>query len=275
MSTNCLVTKLKASVNNDDLQRFGMLKMFVNAEGSTIPVYAVKEGDIPIEIVCTGTTSITSGEGTIEPVVTGVGNIYISDKYKLIRCGLASTTKKVVDFDDLMYAKKIQYISFYRTLEEEVNIKNLTDISQLAAFEGLKELIISEQNYSPSVKLSGTIEQLANTPSGKTLTKINITDSNITGTMAQLGKLESLTTIARLTNNGALSSPNFTGTVESFVNTRRNLATPQTTGTVTWDNPSELNGSVTFNGAAITGGVGVVLSWTATTITFNGVTITA
>lgn len=275
MSTNCLVKKLKESVNNDDLQRFGMLKMFINAESSSVPVFAVKGGNVPIEIICTGTTSITSGEGTIEPVVTGVGNIFISDKYKLIRCGLSPVINKVVDFDELMYATKIQYITFFRTLEGEANIKNLTNVSQLAAFEGMKELIISEQNYSSSEKLSGTIEQLANTPSGKTLTKINITGSNITGTMAQLGKLESLTTITRLTNNPSLSSPNFTGTVESFVNTRRNLATPQTTGTVTWDIPSEISSSVTFNGAAVTGGVGTVLSWTATTITFNGVTITA
>lgn len=275
MSTNCLITKLKASVNNDDLQRFGMLKLFINAEGSTAPVWAVKEGDVPIEIICTGTTSITSGEGTIEPVVTGVGNIFISDKYKLIRCGLSTDTNKVVDFDELMYAKKIQYITFYRSSEGEVNIKNFTNVSQLAAFDGLKELVINESNYSTSEKLSGTIEQLANTPSGNTLEKISITDSNITGTMAQLGKLESLTNIAKLANNEALSSPNFTGTVESFVNTRRNLATPQSTGTVTWNYPSETKGSVTFNGAAVTGGANTVLSWTATTITFNGVTITA
>lgn len=275
MSTNCLVTKLKASVNNDDLQRFGMLKLFINAEGSTVPVWAVKESDVPIEIICTGTTSITSGEGTIEPVITGVGNIFISDKYKLTRCGINSNTKVVGDFDELMYATKIQYITFYRSLEGEVNIKNFTNISQLVAFDGLKELVISERNYSSSEKLSGTIEQLANTPSGKTLTHINIADSNITGTMAQLGKLESLTNIVRLTNNSALSSPNFTGTIESFVNTRRNLITPQSTGTVTWNYPSETNGSVTFNGAAVTGGANTVLSWTATTITFNGVTITA
>jgi hypothetical protein len=93
---------------------------------------------------------------------------------------------------------------------------------------------------------------------------------NISGTMADFGKLGAMTHIL------TIGQTNIAGSIEDFVNSRRSLSTPQLTGTVLFDYPYAYGNNVTFNGLPVTGSTtNVQLTWTENTITFNGVTINA
>ena len=108
-----------------------------------------------------------------------------------------------------------------------------------------------------STKLTGSINGFNKLTNLKSLSLVNV---KVTGDIVNLGNLVNLT-------NVGIGNTNISGTIESFVKAQRSAGrnSAQLTGS------SRDWGKVTFNGSSTKG----TLSWTATTITMNGVTINA
>ena len=89
---------------------------------------------------------------------------------------------------------------------------------------------------------------------------------NITGELSQLGSLVNLTSITVMYESGYESL--ISGTIESFVAAQRLAGRTTESGISCLFNHT----NITFNGSLVSSSSQRTLSWTATTITYNGVT---
>lgn len=256
MANNCLVTKLKAVVNNSNLKKLGVLD-----------IYGTGNADIgfkassPITVKCISgsmysdsarTQAITEKEipvsaNTVYVYITNGTHIEVSNKYAITFVFMTPATEKL-NVEDFKYSAGIT-----RLTVPQIKGK-LSDLSVLTSCTIL-ELVGSSAEYNTD------LEGVASDIAGLTgLTKINLVRAlKVIGSFESLGKCIALTEIK-------IAETHIAGTVEAFVARQRGA------GRTTASNIAISLADTTFNGTSVTHS-NTTLSWTATTITFNGVTI--
>lgn len=271
MENNCLVTKLKGVVNNESLPKFDMLTFHVNNPENLKNVmtyfkYADETEAIKYSYeVGSGVTSdfITSPS---YPRFSGEGYVHVKNKYniKLILFeGVYKNDKITPCFDiDISQLSHINLVHI-NCVAPSLHVTELKDLQILKPT--LKFISIKDgKNISPTFK--GDISDLAKFVNLKTLS-MPYTSNMVHGTMEQIATLfPMLTSLDDLTNAKWL-----TGSIEDFVSVRRSQGVTEGSVYTKWG----IACPVTFNGNKLTGENDTPFSWTANTITYNGVTIDA
>lgn len=269
MTNDCLVTKLKGVVNNETLPKFDMITFHVNnPENSTDKMTYFKYADSTEATknfyeVGSGVTAdfITSQS---YPRFTGEGYVRVKNKYNItdiIIYGRYQSDSVIpsidIDISQLSY-NNLQSIS---CTPQGLHITNLKDLQILKPT--LKGITLSERDILVP-QLSGDISDLAKFVN---LEKLNLSyiSNKVHGTMEQVATL-----FPKLNSLGDLTDTKWlTGSIESFVSVRRSQGVNDGSVYTNWGASTD----ITFNGKKLTGRENTPFSWTANTITYNGVTI--
>lgn len=269
MANDCLVTKLKGSVNNETLPKFGMITFHVNnPENLTDRMTYFKYADSTDATknfyeVGSGVTAdfITS---QTYPRFTGEGYVRVKGKYNITNILLTGgyqsdrvTPIFDIDISQLSYSN-LEIIS---CSPQALHITNLKDLQILKST--LKQINLSERNILVP-QLSGDISDLAKFVN---LEKLNLSyiSNKVHGTMKQVATL-----FPKLNSLGDLTDTKWlTGSIEDFVTVRRSQGVNNGSVYTNWG----VGTDITFNGEKLKGQDNTPFSWTANTITYNGVTI--
>lgn len=277
MANNCLFTKLKGSITGD-APIFGQLEIVIAGTGSALrQSFSVQTNE---ESVISGDNGIVfknlslsedyPNPFTLTPLLAGFNVVCASDakmtvtnKYKLnsvfsngfYQYGFSGVKKFIGGIDSFIYsipnnaAWLVLNYCFLKMELSDIVSKAITYNSSIVAFQF---------SFSPLIEGNINIFRDINN-----LKRIDVGNCQlVNGTIADLKSIKTLENIAcAFTQVG--------GTIEEFVAGQR--AAGRTTGTVSGNSAGW--GLVTFDGAT-THAKGAV-SWTATTITMDGVTIDA
>lgn len=292
MASNCLVTKLKGVVDNSSLKKLGhavyelknpSTETFYILEASKVGVIAEIRGAkfnsghygtqvIDDTHISVGANNIGIQRATfkIKDIASANVEIEVYDKYSITQIGYSIINLKDFDYSNLNFIPSSALIGDTSTLAKFVDLSvlqssggNLTgNISNLSGLTDLIRLSIVAANITGNISsLSGLIN----------LTELDLGNCpEVHGDIAALGTLTSLNKLKLW--HGSTIINQYSGSLESFVAAQRaNGRTVNSTGI------SDLYGldGVTFNGSPIPYKVNRVLTWTADTITFDGVTINA
>lgn len=224
MSTNCLVTKLKSVVNNDNLRKVGCIKMhvIVGANASISRLGGETSPYCSVEIIGDGHFSSTSGgsdnigtkrvsDTSLYPSA-GEYDIEISNKYALTTLVMSSITVVSVDTSDFDYTN-LRLLANFKTrkgvsfnelpdgiFNSTLGSLNFDDGQNYAALDVMKLMnntIMTYFKYSSDTaelaSLYGDISGLGGKPS---MTFLGIKYQNkITGNISSLGSNVALTRI--------------------------------------------------------------------------------
>ena len=254
---NCLVTKLKGVVDNDNLPIYGKAVIVI---GTSDPSFRFNKN-----------TTVKVLGGTVD----GQTEISVNAGHALLI--LSSTI-----VSDGTYG--------------EGKVGLLIDKYALTHMERIQKFDLEDILYSPFVFLqvipSTIVENVEKFPvlcKKQEFTGINTNSSNIALDVTELGSNGVMTDIRLISNNAAYGSLNKAGmspltsnfnvpntknvslNIETFVGYQR--AAGRTTGSFSIQYLGACN--CTFNGETVSNRADNSLSWTATTITLNGVTIDA
>ena len=256
MANNCLVTKLKATVDNSNLEKLGVLDIFGTGNADI-----GFRGSSPITVKCVSGTMYSDSARTqaitekVIPVSVNTFYVYIvngthievSSKYNITFFYATPATEKM-NTEDFKYSTGIARLTVPQIKGKLSDLSGLTSCTTL-------ELVGSSAPYN--TELEGYISDIAGLTA---LTKINLMRADhVRGSFESLGKCIALTEIK-------IAETHIAGTVEAFVARQRGA------GRTTASNIAISLADTTFNGSPVTHN-NTTLSWTATTITFNGVTI--
>lgn len=260
----CFVTMYEESVNNPDSEKFGEIK--VNVVASTGNKFAYTDYG---KIYSTDTDlynqyqQTTAREFIIDtteiPInILGNGTVCLTNKYNLKVLNLNGAG----DSDNLPSTDIVEYLINL----QDLRLKMQGDIAKLSKLTSIVNLYIGGVNAFAS-KIFGDISVIANMTSVENISIVS--QSGITGNIKDLGPCINLGYIN-------MSGTSIVGSLEEYVAQRRiaqALVDPSvTTGSLSIPYG---HGKITFNGNPIGGATANTLSWTATTITFNGTTINA
>lgn len=311
---NCLKTQLKAVVSNDNLEILGCLTLVfkkmtnpTNEQGKLVMNPVVGE---TLDVTLYGDGDIKKGSVTGEsqgkhitmvrngPDYAVVANedvqVVIDSKYDIDYMKI--TQASVINTKKMSYLTGLTKIDAYANCLLEGDTKYLKPLTGLTYFslDGCSGIYGDIANLSPAttyLRLSGTnvtgdINSLNNfnslatlrlnrTPiSGNlntfrcpTITYLDISNTDIRGDISAVGYCGNLSTLSAFygMNN------KITGSIEGLVSVLRES---KTSGSIDVGNYG--CASVTFDGNPLPNSLSSsTLSWTASTITFNGVTINA
>lgn len=269
---NCLVTKLKASVNNNSLPKLGVLtleRVYIANETSSdaqlgIPRKLLPEGvDFTLTIIGDGYFSSQYGGESIGKEITvrkassntayytsnGNYKIEVNPKYGYIIASLPNSMRCNVSETFGTGISVLQGIGYYGMLSA-------------ANPEVVTKIIISSAQKDTLYYSSEDIGKFVN------LTQLYF--DNAEGfkeiKTSDLGKLIAIT--------GANQLPCVSGSIEEFVRVQRANGRTSFADTLNLSYIGK-SGKVTFDGQVIENIAAGVITWTASTITFRGVTITA
>lgn len=256
MSNNCLVTKLKSTVDNENLQTLGRISGTAYVASKYVAIAATADNKV----------LVTLKNATFEPTQ---GNItYIDSTHAYLKTTGFSINESqascelTIDNKYLLKNLSMGVLNEGLSALEYCNDLRIFEIGNqdLSNFKYLPK-DITTMNLRPNIK--GNIEALEDFTS---LTSIYC-QSN-TYVVGDFGKAFGKCTALR--NINFTGSAGVTGTIENFVARQRGAGRTATSLNIScgWN-----IGSVTFQGNIIEGNVDKILTWTATTITFNGVTI--
>lgn len=257
---NCLVTKLKGVVDNDNLIHLNEFR--VNARVANNGNPAFKSSETQSLTILKGNATFTGGTKSInigqfwpsERFVTdGDQNIVLSvaDKYKLMHVNYGPLDIESIEI--LKYCTELTAIELY--------IQFAISASEL--INSLPEQF-TELNIGNSTQLDGNLRELADAYAS-TLTEIRFYNTAIIGDFGELGRFVNMTTYF-LTPVGII------GDVVDFVANKRLAGITSGSVTAEWLGG---DGRIKFNGNTIQTIQNNTISWTADTITVNGETITA
>lgn len=264
---NCLITKLKGTVDNSSLLKLGEVLTTIDSVSSPtlLNLYPVTGKTLTIS-ADTNCLSINNGVSyTNEVVISDNTECYVNNadavnlkiypKYDILKAGKwndednASTVIKNIDI--FAYSTNIVEIKLRNSNTDNGDIKNIKkcinltslevndgctcNLSDLAGFTVLRHLTLPKNSY-------GNLSVLANIP---TLIEIN----------------------------NCFGNSRITGSIEEFVSIRR--AAGQTTGQISGGYLFANCPNITFNGNPMGNNDSNKLTWDATTITISGTTIVA
>lgn len=237
MANNCLVTKLKGVVNNDNLDLYDTIALTAAGDNSTWCFTLQGTSDVPVEISWTGGNLYTTGDRTtprVSPIITtsgGVVSCYINEGttldvkikgiYNLRGLGFAAGIRNVKGVSHISYAPISEFI--YDTLciikgldLNGVNSINLRLLDDTADFtlnvstytSTAPNLIIQYIRANNFTGVSGSIEGITNRCPNAT--RVQLPYTKVTGNITNIGSYDKITHLI-------LSGTACTGTVESFV----------------------------------------------------------
>ena len=236
---NCLITKLKASVDNSDLHK--MDEFFINVVGANAKSIGLTWDD--------GTTfeqGVEFSEGltynkitSTDANVSGSGVIKIKNKYHLTR--LTNQVSNGIKLEELYYSP-LKIVSFMGITLPDVN-------ELISSLSGAT--VIQINNSSTPARLETVLKHKA------TLVNLNIMYNNfVDGTMFEYGRLKALTS-----GIGVAYNRGITGSIEDFVAGRVFEGQSSSPSTVSFfDGESH---SITFNDAALPHAGSTNLTWSA------------
>lgn len=267
MANNCLVTTLKSTVNNSSLEKFGMFSVSFKQETSPT------QDSRFIRIVSTEKNTISCEGGLLYNTYGGtpIGDSYTfrdadwSEEY-----GGYQFVGYISNNECKLYIPKytFKYYSFNALAVKDIDILKFK-YTLVTSFTGafLTGNISDLPDNAIYLYINGNtkaVGKLSDLSSKTLITSINLGNTSITPSpLYSIGTLTALTTIA-----GIIA----TGSIEDFV------AAQRTNGRTTCEGINCQwigEGSITFNGAAIANKASATLSWDASTITYDGTTITA
>lgn len=265
---DCLVTKLKGSVNDLTIPKLGNF-IFKGYSGE-----AEASGANYVRLLYEGKGTVSIEKGDISNVATGErsGNKLTGEEltFNIAQGDFVFNVEKYNLLSFLIYynelsdssslnTKDFQYCSKIQKLEAHGMKGDLSDLAQITTLVNFNSESLKDTDY-----LIGDIKALV---SNKNITSIN-TNRNIMieGDIASLGSLTKLTFFN-------LGNTKISGNIEDFVKAQRAAGRI----VATMDNLPYLGAcrGLRFNGNAITNQETNTLSWTSTTITLNGQQITA
>ena len=293
MEKNCLVTKYKATVNDNSLLKVGEMfidiieqesptnqsnRLYLNTGNTSDLVVEVEDGAANLTLdenmVSGWTNKITLSKSVTAPAPIFVRNgnyrVKVLSKYNLTEVGrwTESVTQKAISVDVKYLKYSPNLVNLLVSLSGDLaNISGRTKLNRIGSLAG-------------SPNLTGSLSDLVPLTA---LTYINLTGAtNITGSLSDLAPLTALTFI------DVANCPNITGTINDltqpvtiinvyntqitgelieFVKTQRSVG--RTTGSC---RSSWWGKNITFNGS-VPSQSQLQLSWTENTITLGNVTV--
>lgn len=275
MSTNCLITKLKGSVNNDNLPIYNTIVFDVpaNVSSLTYNIGGLKNvtfkitGDVVMKnsaetnVLCDNTKDYNISSPISENIYTKISSGNIGGTLTLV--GKYNISGIETRYNALLFPVKNEP----NTLDYYTSWGFKTKVFNLARNPGLKASItevidafpeLDVINLPSGTNITGSVADMLTIKS--TLLELNIGTPNSFTRVANINELSEFIALNKLTLYSSIS-----GSIEDFV--RSQIANGRTTGSMTVN----LTG-VTFNGIAVSSG-NKSLSWTSTTATFDGVTV--
>ena len=245
----CLVTKLNGVVSNNEILKIGELRVKIDstdapefynhfmATGNEVIVNKLVDEGLNAEFPNSFGT-----EGGYDGKLSGKGRLSIMNKYNITSLELFQLA--FPEFDILEEIKYMKALAALKSFNQHLNAEKFPYSSVLI--------------YLNVNNIDGRLSALANKiPNVSTL---YVNKSNIEGNISDLGALIKLERIDT-------SNTNVTGSLESFVVAQRSSGRSICNG-ITFQNTQT---NLTFNGVAIDANGS--LSWTASTMTYNGTTV--
>lgn len=245
----CLVTKLNGVVSNNEILKIGELRVKIDstdapefynhftAKGNEVIVNKLVDDGLNAEF-----PNLFGTEGGYDGKLSGKGRLSIMNKYNLTRLELNQLA--FPEFDILEEIKYMKALGSLQSFNQHLNTEKFPYSSVLTALN--------------VYNIDGRLSELANKiPNIGTL---YVGFSSIKGDISELGALIKLDKIDT-------SNTNVTGSLESFVVAQRSSGRSICNG-ITFLNTQT---NLTFNGVAIDANGS--LSWTASTMTYNGTTV--
>ena len=245
----CLITKLNGVVSNNEILKIGELRVKIDsteapafynhfrAWGNEVIVNKLVDDGLDAEF-----PSYFGTEGGYDGKLSGKGRLSIMNKYNIT--SLELNPLAFPEFDILEEIKFMKELRGLQSLKQHLNIEKFPYSSVL--------IFLVVNNIDG--KLSALASKIPN------VSTLYVDQSSIEGDISELGALIKL-------NKIDTSRTNVTGSLESFVVAQRSSGRSICDG-IMFQNP-QIN--LTFNGVAIDANGS--LSWTASTITYNGTTI--
>jgi len=259
--SNCLVTKLKGVVDNENLPVFGELELRTVTTGPNQQICIIGVSFDSISVIG-GTTEITPArtpfDGWIVVATAGEHTLKVQNKYAItILNGVGLENE-----EDIVYLTNATGLSLGKSLPSS-GFSLDSGITTLKTFDKMPNLI-SLVIAAPNLK--GSLADLLPIH-GNTITSLGIKSvsvSNFTMLMSDLGKIANINTLVDV----AISP--LQGSIESFVASQRGVGATEKSMDINYFGG---NGKITWKGSTFANIQNNTLSWTATTITFNGDTI--
>lgn len=254
---NCSVTKLKASVNDPDLEKFGVLVLTTHdgeyssfqlsleaTEGKTV---VLSSDGLNFKRYSGGTNpwvdNFTVGDEAVSFVLANEKTFEIKDKYNLRKIYVYYKNVDSVDISNYKYITTLEHIQG----------SHKGDLSNFINLVNLKVVDIS----------GGLTGNIANLRKATNLSSLKIPKCpNIEGEVCFIGTCTSLTEFK-------FREAKINGSIEDFVAAQRGAMRTSCEG-MSFDG---FGTTVTFNGSSVAANHAVTLSWTANTITYNGTEI--
>lgn len=245
----CLVTKLNGVVSNNEILKIGELRIKIDstdtptiynhfkATGNEVIVNKLVDEGLNAEFPNNFGT-----EGGYDGNLSGKGRLSIMNKYNIT--SLELNTLAFPEFDILEETKFMKALTGLQSFKQHLNIEKFPYSSVLTSLNV----------HNIDGKLSALANKIPN------VSTLYVDQSSIEGNISELGALIKLTKID-------VSNTNVTGSLESFVIAQRSSGRSICNGII-FQNPQT---NLTFNGVAIDANGS--LSWTASTMTYNGTTI--
>lgn len=245
----CLVTKLNGVVSDNEILKIGELRVKIDstdtptiynhfkASGNEVIVSKLVDDGLNAEFPNSFGT-----KGGYDGNLSGKGRLSIMNKYNITSLELNSLV--FPEFDIL------EEIKFMKALVDLQSFKQHLNIEKFPYSSVLTSLTV----HNIDGRLSALASKIPN------VSTLYIDQSSIEGDISELGALIKLAKID-------VSNTNVTGSLESFVVAQRSSGRSICNG-ITFQNPQT---NLTFNGVAIDANGS--LSWTASTMTYNGTTV--
>lgn len=196
---NCLVTKLKSVVNNDNLVKIGEYKMHVNVDSATDVKIAGSDGTITIlgnnnyYFTKNGQQTKTIEYSNVAATwPAGEYDVLFTNKYSITICERANG----IDLEVLSFSDGLIYISAYN-VRGDISFLNGKNLS-------LGIMLSGDENKNVTGPLSAVASAVSSNQS------VRLTNTSIIGDIALLGKTGS----ALLS---VVKSPYITGSIEGLV----------------------------------------------------------
>lgn len=254
---NCLFTKLKGVVDNDNLDYYDCVnfkRVTGGLETSTLGLFNPGSTNLTLEIKGDGT--FNNGTKTAVYTPNQGGSVTTTDgNYKIIAYPKANFA--TTGFTD-NYSINLNQISY----------SGISQINGMGWFGRLDDILTPENITLINLysnKISGSFSALKKFVSVTTLNCVNNTAVE-GGDISELGNMTSLTSVR--------FPANCSGSIEGFVSAQRTAGRTEA-ASITIININNNNGSIKWQNQVIETVASSTLSWTASTITFNGETITA
>lgn len=280
MAKNCLLTKLKATVNDDSLDilvtddylRMELPVAANNGVSNVVVIYGTDEDPVDIEVLDGTINQVPDGSTKTDSTHALIGGGYLNSATRGFTVNSSDGTvhviiknpEKVKGIDGIVSVtggiSAIEKMTGITSLTINDNLRGYSspafDLSDIdwSVFTGINSIKASYLN-----SVSGNVSNLAALPTVIQSIALN-NNSGITGNINAFGRLTNLTMLS-------LTMAKTSGTVESLVQAMRaNGKTTNSSGIAIGYNMGD---NVTFNGAAITNNTSKTLTWTASTITIT------